>query len=145
MNCEKCKSNRICAIQAKCSDCFSAEINGNEYEGYVLGGLGIGEGDYIGFFYCLNCGTMVGDFPLPETDLEKSLADEEVIEFYQNFCSERQKISPSTRWLLDPARKCSLKFVSFVDDLIEENIGRPFPSEAIFLKMFRDGDIYLDD
>jgi hypothetical protein len=32
--------------------------------------MGIGGGDYVAFSYCLDCGQIQGDFPLPETGME---------------------------------------------------------------------------
>jgi len=45
--------------------CFiSSNIKSNQ--NYV----GIGGGDYIQFMYCLNCGKIHGNFPLPTTMIE---------------------------------------------------------------------------
>lgn len=71
----RCGSKRIATVGAKCSDMCHIELQDekgfvNESDGYVPKDMGIGGGDYIKFSYCLNCGSMIGDFPLEETDLE---------------------------------------------------------------------------
>ena len=65
MSCDSCGSERILSVNAKCSDMFTAELNMNNYEGYVPYDLGIGGGDYIEFDLCLKCGKIQGHFPLP--------------------------------------------------------------------------------
>lgn len=66
-----CVPKRKAYVQAKCLDMFSVFTDNNEYNGYVLNDIGIGGGDYIEFSYCLNCGKIEGNFPLPLTKLEK--------------------------------------------------------------------------
>lgn len=66
----KCGSNRIAAINGKCSDMCSVSIGSIEHDGYVPDGLGIGGGDYIDFEICLDCGQVQGTFPLPVSQLE---------------------------------------------------------------------------
>ena len=67
-----CENQRLCAINAKCSDCFSAFMicDMYDYMGYVPYDLGIGGGDYVEFTFCINCGRIQGSFPLPKTKLE---------------------------------------------------------------------------
>ena len=49
--------------------CFiSSNIKSNQ--NYVPYDLGIGGGYYIQFMYCLNCGKIHGNFPLPTTMIE---------------------------------------------------------------------------
>jgi hypothetical protein len=46
---------------------FSAYFKGVEspdYFGYVPSCLGVGEGDYVEFEYCLDCGQIMGKFPV---------------------------------------------------------------------------------
>lgn len=74
---ECCESQRLCTISCKCSDLFNAEIEGNEHDGYVPPDLGIGGGDYVKMVYCLNCGQIQGEWPLPETELEQGRIDDE--------------------------------------------------------------------
>jgi len=51
---------------AKCSDCFSLIVEGAYVvkNGYVSVGLNIGGGDYIDIMFCLDCGHMVGEWPV---------------------------------------------------------------------------------
>ncbi len=64
MQCDKCGSERVMEVSAKCSNMFSAVICGQNYNGYVLEGVGIDDGeDYIAFYYCLECGQMQGVWP----------------------------------------------------------------------------------
>lgn len=73
----KCGSDRIAEVQVKCSDRFYIFSNGKQHDGYVPNDLGIGGGDYIEFDYCLDCGQIQGDFPLPVTKLEQSNQDDD--------------------------------------------------------------------
>jgi len=75
--CQRCRSNKVVYVQAKCSDRFSLFHNPPDdgtpidYEGYVPMYMGIGGGDYVEFGYCLNCGQIQGDFPIEmPTDLD---------------------------------------------------------------------------
>lgn len=61
---EKCKSERILTVRAKCNDMFSWEVDDQECHGYVPRDLGIGGGDYVKFQLCLNCGQLQGEFPI---------------------------------------------------------------------------------
>ncbi len=47
MNCDKCQSQRVACINAKCGDLFNVELGINELQDYVPKDLGIGGGDYI--------------------------------------------------------------------------------------------------
>jgi hypothetical protein len=65
MNCQKCNSNHITEVCAKCSDLFSCTFStGREYTGYVPDGFNIGSGDYVEFKYCTDCGQIQGEFPV---------------------------------------------------------------------------------
>lgn len=67
--CNQCGSNRILAVQGKCSDLFNAEYKGKEYDGYVDSpGRIIGGGDYFGFSCCLECGKIQDEFPVPDPE-----------------------------------------------------------------------------
>jgi len=65
-----CKTPRKIYVCVKHSNmCFiSSNIKSNQ--NYVPYDLGIGGGDYIQFMYCLNCGKIHGNFPLPTTMIE---------------------------------------------------------------------------
>jgi hypothetical protein len=55
--CSNCDSKRLISISGKTSDCFNAEYDNKQYEGYVLTDIEIGDdSDYIAFKYCLECG-----------------------------------------------------------------------------------------
>ncbi len=74
MSCQRCKSERILTVDAKCSDCCSCSINDHESDGYVPTDVIIGKdgyGDYVRFSLCLDCGQMHGKFPQPIMALEK--------------------------------------------------------------------------
>lgn len=70
MKCQKCSSERVAGIGAKCSDLCNWSIGDNQDDGYVPNDMGIGGGDYIDFEFCLNCGQIQGKFPLPPTEIE---------------------------------------------------------------------------
>lgn len=71
--CQKCGSNRMADISGKCSDMsdFSIPSQGIEKDGYVPSDAGIGGGDYIEIGYCMDCGQMEGEWPLPKTEFEE--------------------------------------------------------------------------
>ncbi len=69
MKCSNCKSDRIAGVNAKCSDLCYARIGTYEHQGYVPSDMGIGGGDYVEFKWCLDCGRIVGQWPVfPDTD-----------------------------------------------------------------------------
>ena len=63
--CDKCKSTRLLEITSKVSDRCNVESKEKEHYGYVPSDIGLGGGDYVEFDYCLNCGKIQGEFPLP--------------------------------------------------------------------------------
>ena len=70
MACTKCGSERVATVQSKSSDLNFVYIGNNEHNGYVPKDMGIGGDDYIELEYCLHCGQMQGEFPIPPTKLE---------------------------------------------------------------------------
>jgi hypothetical protein len=72
--CQKCNSGRIMNIDAKTSDMCTVYASNNrpgELEpDYVPDDIGLGGGDYLSLSYCLECGQIQGNFPLPKTELE---------------------------------------------------------------------------
>jgi hypothetical protein len=72
VKCQRCKSQRVVRCGAKCSDMFWAAIGNHEYQGYVPTDMGIGNDswDYVKFEYCLECGQLQNQWPVPETQLE---------------------------------------------------------------------------
>lgn len=71
MTCQMCQSERLASVVGKTKDLCSIKVKGEYYDGYVPHNMGIGSGDYIEFVYCLDCGQIKGEFPLPETKLER--------------------------------------------------------------------------
>ena len=71
MSCQSCKSTRIVSMYGKTSDLCVASIGENEHEGYVPGDLGVGGGDDLQFEYCADCGQIQGEWPLPQTRIER--------------------------------------------------------------------------
>ena len=80
MNCQRCESQRIHNVSAKCSDMCNGDVNGRKHEGYVPEDLAIGGGDYVNFSYCLDCGQIQNKVPLPISTIEKDLSDFDVME-----------------------------------------------------------------
>jgi len=72
MACQRCGSDRVLDVNAKCSDLFDATSHNSEFSGYVPAELGIGKGDYVRFSYCLACGQIQGKFPIPEAVVEEN-------------------------------------------------------------------------
>ena len=70
MNCKKCSSERVAKVSGKCSDMCSVRTGCHKLNDYVPSDMGIGGGDYLEFDYCLNCGQLQGEFPIPKTELE---------------------------------------------------------------------------
>ncbi len=69
MACQRCKSERIANVSAKCADLCFCSVDGKEHEGYVPSDMGVGSGDYVELEYCLDCGQIQGGFPLAETNI----------------------------------------------------------------------------
>lgn len=73
--CTSCNSVRIVKVSGKCSDMFSCSTRAQNiyrrYSGCVPSDLNIGGGDYLEFEFCLECGKIQADFPLPDTKLEE--------------------------------------------------------------------------
>jgi hypothetical protein len=67
----ECGSTRIMDVCGKVSDMFGAGTQGKQYSGYVPAGLNIGEGDYLEFGYCLDCGRIQGKFPIDMKTIDK--------------------------------------------------------------------------
>ena len=68
MKCQRCGSDRIARISAKCSDmCFtSVESEGISRDGYApcIPGVTGPDEDYVEFKTCLECGQTQGVFPV---------------------------------------------------------------------------------
>ena len=68
-----CGSDRIVSVSGKVDDTCSMHQGDVRYEGYVIGGMGIGSGDYMEFKYCLDCGQIQGFTPV--ADLADAIED----------------------------------------------------------------------
>ena len=77
MICMSCGSKRVASVNGKCSDRCIVEIGDKEQDGYVPDDMPFGLGDYLEFRVCLDCGHMNGNWPCPETELERSEQEEE--------------------------------------------------------------------
>jgi hypothetical protein len=75
MTCMRCQSERVADAGGKCSDMSHFSVGEIDYNGYVPYDVGIGGGDYIEIRYCLDCGQMQGNFPLPLSPIEKGEED----------------------------------------------------------------------
>lgn len=72
MKCQSCTSSRVAYISGKCSDRSSfVDHRGNEKDGYVPYELNLDGGDYIEFKFCLNCGTIQGQWPISDETLDE--------------------------------------------------------------------------
>ncbi len=69
-----CGSERVALLTAKCSDCCGVSLGHRDMDGYVPSDMGIGGGDYVTFEYCLDCGKISGEFPLPLCTMEQPVA-----------------------------------------------------------------------
>jgi len=70
MGCQRCKSGRIMSFGCKCSDMANWSVGDSEGDGYVPEDIGIGGGDYVDLSYCMDCGQIQGEFPLPPSEVE---------------------------------------------------------------------------
>lgn len=75
-HCQKCNSSRVAKVNAKCDDRCIFAIDYRRQSDYVprKAGLGAG-GDYLQMDYCLNCGQIQGNFPVPILDIEQDTDD----------------------------------------------------------------------
>jgi len=79
MTCQKCNSTRVAYLSAKCSDCCGVELKEKFQDGYMPPDFGVGDGgDYVEIKWCLDCGQMQGEWPLPQTEMEAQVENEDV-------------------------------------------------------------------
>jgi hypothetical protein len=152
-NCTKCNSNRVISVNAKCSDMCGIESNNSSTDGYVPRDLGIGGGDYIDFSYCLECGQLQGNFPLPTADIEKDITDDQIAGFFTDYFVEGSTalLSKSEyfdqRNVINSAKEVSENLGSFIRSYFEYNVGRhpsrKHPPVERFVQMFRTQDYDL--
>lgn len=69
--CQRCGSPRLARVLGHCSDMCSIDLAGKHTHGYLPRDLGIGGGGDVHFSYCLDCGQIQGEFPLPPAALER--------------------------------------------------------------------------
>lgn len=72
--CQTCRSVRLVKVIAKTSEFCMIELWGQRHVGSVPHDMNIGNEEYLEFQYCLHCGQLQGEFPLPTTALEQQLA-----------------------------------------------------------------------
>jgi len=73
-----CKSDRIAFINGKTSDMCQFSYKDIDKDGYVPKGIIIGDdgyGDYIIFYFCLECGKIQGEFPVSDERVENAVKD----------------------------------------------------------------------
>ena len=73
MKCDKCGSERLLDINAKCSDLFSMRDQTKGGNGYVPTNLFFGaegSGDYVRIEFCLDCGKIQGEFPVSQDEVD---------------------------------------------------------------------------
>lgn len=79
MACERCGSLKSLTVSAKCSDLcnlfYEDGIRQKEKNGYVPANINIGEGDYIEFELCVECGRIRGNFPIPTSMIDKAMGE----------------------------------------------------------------------
>ncbi len=71
MKCKKCKSEKILGISAHCSDSFSMQYKGKDYQSYVPMTLNIGGSDDVEMDICMECGTIQADWPISDKTIEE--------------------------------------------------------------------------
>lgn len=69
----KCGSDRIISFNGKCNDMSCTSYKNMEDDGYVPDGLNIGSGDYVGFKFCADCGTIQNFKSLSDEDIAEAL------------------------------------------------------------------------
>jgi hypothetical protein len=153
MNCQRCQSERIADMGGKVSDMCFYSVGNNQQNGYVPGDMGVGGGDYLEFKYCLDCGQLQGNFPLPPTNIEKQIRPEEVVEFFENHLTEGWEVDshlgPARRPLIESANELSPKFGNWLKEVFQVN-SRKYPprrwcSAEHFKAMFEEGITNLNE
>jgi len=158
MKCQRCKSVRTVDATAKCAGTCVVRFSGLETEGTIPDDLGIGGGDYLKFSVCLDCGQMQGQFPVPQSYVEKDLPDEDIVDFFDNHFVEGDLVKNVGFRSLDPiikeARDLHPKFGKFVEELFDNFISKDvrtngkkqykYPKVTKFVQMFRTNNLELE-
>jgi len=74
--CQRCSSDRILNLNAKCSDCCDFTLRDKSEQGYAPHVEGICGGDYITPDICLDCGQTQGKFPMDKLEIEETVESE---------------------------------------------------------------------
>jgi hypothetical protein len=90
MTCQRCNSPRVAVVSSKASDLHSFSIGEHSKHGYLPTDMGVG-GDYTELDYCLNCGQIQGEFPLPKCALERGKTEDEE-EDEDDDCSNEERL-----------------------------------------------------
>jgi len=128
MTCQRCNSNRIVFISAKSRDLNTVKIDGKEYDGNVPPDIGLGdEYSYLQMDYCLECGQIQGQFPLPESSIEtgKWNKDDDEDEFDYKYGDA----APDAR--AQAVRFDKYKFEWFDGVVVEKNDGMNGPKQVV--------------
>ena len=70
IKCQTCDGARLCYVRVKSSDQNILDLPHASHQGYVPRDMNIGGDDYLRMIYCLDCGQIQGDWPLPPTGME---------------------------------------------------------------------------
>jgi hypothetical protein len=70
ITCARCGSERIACVSANSAKC-NIWILDKEYDGPVPDDVGLGKGGLMEFSYCMECGQMMGAFPIPPAKMER--------------------------------------------------------------------------
>lgn len=76
MPCINCGSDRVLQVTGKVDDRCHLRFDRKEHNGYVPADLNIGEGDYLEFDLCLDCGLVQGEFPVGAETTEVAFEDD---------------------------------------------------------------------
>jgi hypothetical protein len=135
MNCQTCSSDRIMNVYAKSSDLNSLSIKGHNLDHYLPDGIGLGDdSDAVSMDYCLNCGQIQGEFPLPITNLEVGRAvDEDDLDDL----SDEEKAEEEAK-KQDEIRFSKSKFEWFNGVVIEVNDGSNQMAKQVFVTTLDD-------
>lgn len=73
--CKRCGSTRIAEVSAKCSDLCSFKVGTRRIDYYVPEGVGLGNNsDCVEVSYCIDCGQIVGDWPVLQQDVDNAFS-----------------------------------------------------------------------
>lgn len=75
MECIRCNSKRILTVSAACGDCITLLTDEHELRGYLEEQIGINgrSSDSLRIQYCLHCGQIQNEFPIPQLRIEKDV------------------------------------------------------------------------